>query len=184
MTVVGALLAGGESRRMGRDKSAIVVGGQTLAERALATLRSVSDRQVVLGHGRGCPDDVPRLPDAAAGEGPSAGLRALLHSGLGDVYVVLPVDMPGVRPEHLTQLLAAGGQRDAACFTVAGELEPLPCVLAARASPPAGERRLARLLAALSPALVPLPETEAALLRNLNNPEDLDAEGRRGPGFG
>lgn len=169
---------------MGRDKSALVVGGQTLAERALATLRAVSDRQVVLGHGRGCPEDVPRLPDTAPGQGPSAGLRALLASGLGGLYLVLPVDMPGVRPEHLTRLLDARGERSAACFSRGGELEPLPCVLAASAVLDADERSLVRLLQALSPALVPLPETAAADLRNLNHPEDLASEGRRSAKFG
>jgi len=76
MTVVGALLAGGESRRMGQDKSALLLEGKTLAERALATLAAVSDRQVILGHGRGCPPDVARLPDAVPGQGPSEGLES------------------------------------------------------------------------------------------------------------
>ena len=165
---------------MGQNKAALVVDGQTLAERALATLRSVSDRQVILGHGRGCPEDVPRLADATPGEGPAAGLRALLGSGLGDVYLVLPVDMPGVQTEHLAQLLRARGERSAACFSLKGAIEPLPCVLAAQAALGTDERSLARLLPALSPVVVPLAEEEAAHLRNLNHPGDLAAEGRRG----
>lgn len=180
MTVVGALLAGGESRRMGQDKSALVVGGSTLAEHALATLRAVSDRQVILGHGRGCPPDVPRLPDAVPGQGPSEGLRALLASGLGDSYLVLPVDMPGVTPEHLRRLahaLIIG--HVAACFSVAGTLEPLPCALVAGATLVPGEQRLGALLAALQPAVVSLADDDARQLSNVNSPEDLAAIMRR-----
>lgn len=175
MMVVGALLAGGESRRMGRDKAGVLLDGKTLAEHALAALRAVSDRQVVLGHGRGCPDDVPRLPDAEPGQGPSAGLRALLASGLGDLYVLLPVDMPGVRAEHLAKLLAARGEARAVCFARAGRLEPLPCAIATDAVLPAGERSLHALLSANALVTVELSETDAAALRNINSPADLDS---------
>ncbi|MCC7073682.1 MAG: molybdenum cofactor guanylyltransferase [Deltaproteobacteria bacterium] len=175
MIVVGALLAGGESRRMGKDKSALVLEGQTLAERALATLAAVSDRQVILGHGRGCPGGVPRLPDAVAGQGPSAGLRALLASGLGDAYLVLPVDMPGVTPAHLQRLVAALAGHHAACFVRAGVLEPLPCALDAGAALAPGEQRLGALLQGLRLARVLLGDNDADDLRNLNSPDELEA---------
>lgn len=177
MKVVGALLAGGESRRMGRDKAGVIVDGQTLAERALAVLGQVSDAQVILGHGRGCPTELPRLPDVEPGAGPSAGLRALLASGLGDRYVVLPVDMPGVRAEHLAALLAACAHHRAACFVRGSAetrtLEPLPCVLDAGARLPPHLRSLQALLRENQPALVPLSEQGPDPLRNLNHPEDL-----------
>ncbi|MBI1945582.1 MAG: molybdenum cofactor guanylyltransferase [Deltaproteobacteria bacterium] len=184
MIVVGALLAGGESRRMGQDKSALVIGGRTLAEHALATLAAVSDRQVILGHGRGCPADVPRLLDAVPGQGPSEGLRALVASGLGDTYLVLPVDMPGVTADHLRRLLVALPGHGAACFTLSDQLEPLPCALVRSAELRPGEKRLGALLAALQPARLALTQPEAESLRNLNHPEDLASEGRRRPPFG
>lgn len=177
MRVVGALLAGGASQRMGRDKAGLMLDGQTLAERALGVLRQVSSAQVILGHGRGCPPEVPRLPDEEPGAGPSAGLRALLASGLGDRYVVLPVDMPGVRAEHLALLVAACSTHRAACFVRgddASHLEPLPCVLDAAAQLAPGERSLQALLRANQPAWVPLPGESRDLLRNVNLPEDLD----------
>ena len=177
MRVVGARLAGGASPRMGRDKAGLVLAGQTRAERALGVLRQVSSAQVILGHGRGCPPEVPRLPDEEAGAGPSAGLRALLASGLGDRYVVLPVDMPDVRAEHLALLIAACGAQRAACFVRghdATALEPLPCVLDAAAQLAPGERSLQALLQANHPARVPLPEEGPDPLRNLNLPKDLD----------
>lgn len=181
MRVVGALLAGGESRRMGQDKAGVVLRGQTLAEHTLAVLRQVSDRQVILGHGRGCPEDVPRLPDAEPMAGPSAGLRALLASGLGDVYVVLPVDMPLVEPTHLRRLLDAAAGTRAACF-VRGEVrEPLPCVFPAGARLPEGERSVLALLAANDATTVPLAAVDADWVRNLNTPEDLETASRRRP---
>ncbi len=173
MTIVGALLAGGESRRMGTDKSALVLDGATLAERALATLAAVSDRQVILGHGRGCPADVPRLQDAAPGQGPSEGLRALVASGLGDLYLALPVDMPGVTPDDLRRLVDALAGHAAACFELDGVMEPLPCALDGRAALAPRERRLGALLLALRPALVQLDDADAARWHNVNRPDDL-----------
>ena len=46
--VTGAVLAGGASRRMGRDKALIDVGGRTLIDRALDVMADF-DQVVVLG---------------------------------------------------------------------------------------------------------------------------------------
>jgi molybdenum cofactor guanylyltransferase len=160
--IVGVLLAGGQSSRMGRDKAGIVVEGKTLAERAIETLRAVCERVVVLGHGRGCPSDVPRIPDD--GEGPA---RALAKLPTGDVYVVLPVDMPLVRAEHLRVLMEARGERRAAHY----ENEPLPLVFVgaiARDAAPA----LRGMIETMDPVVVKI--TDRLMFANLNTPEDLD----------
>ena len=45
--ITGILLAGGRSRRMGQDKAALVLGGQTLLQRTATTLAPVADGTVV-----------------------------------------------------------------------------------------------------------------------------------------
>jgi molybdopterin-guanine dinucleotide biosynthesis protein A len=104
--VVGAVLAGGKSSRMGRDKAGVAIPGDvTLGARAIAVLREVCDDVVILGHGRAMPSDVARLEDAVDDAGPLAGILALLKSGRAETYVVLAVDMPGVNTHHVRSLL-------------------------------------------------------------------------------
>ena len=199
--VIGVLLAGGKSARMGEDKAALVlpgaIDGETLGARAVRVLRAVCDDVVCAGHGRGVPEDVVRIPDA--GGGPLVALvgalaHALAADALADAawFVVLPVDMPGVDAALLARLLALRAASDGAshgashgaravCFAVEGVLEPLPLVLAAEALAPLasgvarGERRLGDAVRALAPATIALAGEEADLLQNLNTPADLHA---------
>ena len=50
-SILGAVLTGGRSRRMGRDKAAIVVENRSLAERAVAVLAEVFSDVVVVSNG-------------------------------------------------------------------------------------------------------------------------------------
>ncbi len=115
----GLLLAAGASRRMGRPKQLLDLGGHTLLERALsAALASTLDRVVlVLGHeaslirrALGSSLEHARLevienPDHAKGISTSiiAGLRAVEASH--DHVVVLLADMPGINAALIDLLL-------------------------------------------------------------------------------
>lgn len=211
--ITGILLAGGKSARMGRDKGALMIGaggadgagrardgrdgrddasaavGATLGARAAATLRAVCWRVVCVGHGRGVPDDVPRIDDP--GDGP---LVALAHASASaivgaetTVLIALPVDMPDVDAALLQRLLVARAKRDAraACLALddigaqpeEARAEPLPLVLskdgarALRDAVASGERRFGDAVRALAPALVRV----AKLPENLNERADFDA---------
>lgn len=103
---IGAILAGGQSRRMGRTKAAIrLPSALTFAEHACQILSPHVDRTVVLGHGEGAPSELLRIPDATESAGPVSGLLALLRSGLADEYLVLSCDMPFLTTELLALLL-------------------------------------------------------------------------------
>lgn len=193
--VRGALLAGGKSRRMGRDKAGVVVDegtGATLGDLALAALRAVADDVVILGHGRGLDDALPRLTDAMPEAGPTGGLLALLEAGGAALFVVSAVDMPGVGAPELRLLLDALGaspEAGAAVFAESGEqgFAPLPMALRAEALQAVstacarGERRLGQVVGALRPTVLqPRTSTTEA---NINTLEDLERwSGRRRPG--
>jgi molybdopterin-guanine dinucleotide biosynthesis protein A len=184
MRIVGALLAGGQSRRMGRAKAGVVVDGETLAARALALLAEVAPAVVVVGHG----DDVPRsahigrIDDTRPGAGPLAALEALLASDRGDVYVVLPVDMPRLTATTLRRVLAAlHDDADIAVLAGPNGYEHLPFAMRARALPLVrgllheGERSLHALLARAAVATVARGDDDAARdeLANVNTPDDV-----------
>ena len=77
MTVLGALLAGGDSTRFGSDKALAVWRGRSLIEQAADALRGCSDEIVICGR---VSPGVQNLNDRPqAGLGPLGGLNAALH---------------------------------------------------------------------------------------------------------
>ena len=185
--VHGLVLAGGASRRMGRDKAALRLDGQTLLERAVALLAASLDQVFVSVNPNQSEDTLRRrynlIVDSYADAGPAAGLLAAHDYDPAAAWLVVGCDMPGLRPMHVTELLR---QRDpAAVATVwqsAGDdgLEPLcalyePATLAAftthvrgggRASPRDWlERRKVKRLVAAS----------ADELRSANTPAEFES---------
>jgi len=185
---VGVVLAGGSSSRMGQDKATLVVGGQTLAERAAATLARVCPEVVVADRGRGVVPGL-RSVDDGPGQGPAAGLLGAARALPGRALLALACDLPAV-PEALLAALAGGEAEWAAADLVIPRtrrgLEPLvarygPRALAAlEEQVAAGDYAPRHLLRRRELAGVVVEEHELArfgdparFLANVNAPEDL-----------
>ena len=82
----GVVLAGGASRRMGRDKALMELDGEPLVARAVRLLSGVcSDVAVASGDGRrldGAGLGVRQVADVVPDAGPVAGIAAGLEAGL------------------------------------------------------------------------------------------------------
>lgn len=104
--VTGAVLAGGMSTRMGRDKAQVEVAGRSMLDLVVDALSAACDRVVVLG-----PERVGResWPDTGAGSGPLAGIATALHRADSDHVLVVAVDNPFVRADTLRHLVALAG---------------------------------------------------------------------------
>ena len=89
MRTLGAVLAGGRSRRFGSDKAVATLDGQTLLDHALSALRPHCDAVAIVGRDGGIAD-WPR-PDM----GPLGAIAGALHhaaaNGFGQVLTA-PVD--------------------------------------------------------------------------------------------
>lgn len=105
-SVLGAILAGGTSSRMGRDKAEVAVGGQTMLDRVVAAASPVCDRVVVLGPER---DGLESWPDTGTGSGPLAGLATALEKTEADQVLLIAVDNPFVRSETLAGIIDLAG---------------------------------------------------------------------------
>ncbi|MGZ4257883.1 MAG: molybdenum cofactor guanylyltransferase [Gaiellaceae bacterium] len=169
--LTGILLVGGASSRFGSPKAFAYLNGETLAERAWRILGETADERIAVGKQR----DGLALPFAVLDDGSEtraalAGLVAGLRAAPTELCVVLPVDTPLVTPALLQEL--ADGCADAAAPTTT----PLPSayrksalrVLERRLE--AGELPLHEALAELDTARL---ELDAALLVNVNTPDDL-----------
>lgn len=94
-SVAAILLTGGASRRMGRDKSLLIVDGTTLAVRTAALLHLVVESAVEVGPGA---SGLPHFSEPTPGEGPLVaiveGRRALREMGQDGAALVVACDMP------------------------------------------------------------------------------------------
>ena len=107
--LIGAVLAGGTSRRFGRDKVAEVVGGVALVDRAAGTLAEVF-AEVVVVSSRDVVSDWPRIPDLRPPCGPLGGIEAALRRAEErrlDGAFVLACDLPLVTPETVRRIALA-----------------------------------------------------------------------------
>ena len=191
---VGAVvLAGGRSSRFGRDKLAEPFDGRPLLHHAIAAVQAVAGEIVVVV----APGDEPAVPegarivhDAAAFEGPLAGLSAGLEALDADIERVIVVagDMPTLQSAVLSSLLAAlDDSIDLALLEVSAAAVPLPMALrreagleATRRSLASGERRLRALpgvlrTTAISERTWRRDDPTGATLRDIDTQADLEA---------
>ena len=111
-----AILAGGRATRFdGRDKSALVVDGNTILDRQLDELSSLSDDIMIVGEApearslAEAPQARRRIADIVPGCGPLGGLHAALTAALGDAVFVVACDMPYVTAAFAEYLFSLAG---------------------------------------------------------------------------
>lgn len=176
----GAVLAGGASRRMGRDKAFVEVGGVPLAAIAAAALRGAGAAPIVAVGG-----DAERLAalgldpvaDRWPGAGPLGGIVTALSAAPAGVVVVLACDLPFVTAEAVEAVAGALGDADAAVPEVGGRLEPLLAAYRDTCTAPFTEA-LAAGRGAVRDALARVRVERVTLadprwVANANTPEDL-----------
>lgn len=134
--VLGAVLAGGESRRLGRDKAGERVAGERMVDRAVAALRAhCADVVVVSSRAQTPAGDWPTIPDLRVGCGPLAGIEAALDRGASDgasAVFVLACDLPLVGGGVVAKVLDGLAGARAAAVEREGDpdFEPLCAVYA------------------------------------------------------
>ena len=131
MDLSAVILAGGQSRRMGRDKAWLELDGRPLIARAEELVRILGVREIFIS-GRvetdysllGC----PVLLDERPGLGPLAGIERALQSAGEPLLLVLAVDLPRMTPAFLNTLIRHCQAETGAVPERAGMLEPLAAV--------------------------------------------------------
>jgi len=106
MSLLGAILTGGRSTRMGEDKSEVQVDGVSMLVRVAEAVRPVVDQLVLLGPFR---RGWVSWPDAVHAEGPLAGIATALTRTEHDRVLVIAVDQPFVAVGTLERLAGLGG---------------------------------------------------------------------------
>ncbi|HWA25931.1 MAG TPA: molybdenum cofactor guanylyltransferase [Lacunisphaera sp.] len=186
--LTGAVLAGGQSRRMGRDKATLLMDGQPLWQRQVRLLRSLGANPVAVVRrpsqaALGLPSDIPLWQDTVANIGPLAGLHAALAAARTDWLAVVATDMPALDGSWFNWL---GKSCSTGCGAIArrndGIFEPLAAIYpqaamgeveSRLAGPDHSLQSLARWLVAQQRLVaVPLPAANAGQVVSWNTPAD------------
>jgi molybdenum cofactor guanylyltransferase len=194
ITLAGVVLAGGESRRMGRDKATLPYpgtsgGGATMVEHVLSiAAQRCEPLFVVAAPGQPLPQLQARvLRDEVQGLGPLAatglGLRAAAEAGARLAFVSA-VDMPLLTADLIDDLVRLALETNAEVVSPwDGRTHYLAAVyrtdLADRIDGlvAAGERRMSALIDSSDAQQIVLPDSRA--LTNLNTEDDLRTLARR-----
>ena len=181
------ILAGGLSRRMGRDKAALPAGDGTLIEHIARRLAPVVEETIVAGaSGRHHLRGTTMVDDRYPGLGPLAGIHAGLLVARSPLVWVVGCDLPDVDPGLAALLCGLAGDVDAVVPRIDSEPQGV-CAVYDRALAPriegllaAGERRVKMLLAAsnvryVTPGELRAVDPELLSFRNINTPAEYRA---------
>jgi len=188
MKISAVLLAGGESRRMGQDKSTLVFRGKPLWQTQLQLLRELQPSEIFLSARLDPvwrPMDVQFIPDQPPSRGPLSGLAATLLRIRTDHLLALAIDMPLMSADFLRSLHHGIKPCCGVMPMVRDRAEPLAAIYPKAAA--------SDLIAALSSGVdlslqsvakkliaqrklraVSVSQNEEICFRNFNEPHDLD----------
>ncbi|MEI7617475.1 MAG: molybdenum cofactor guanylyltransferase [Actinomycetota bacterium] len=191
--LVGAVLVGGSSRRMGRDKALLQIDGVRMVDRVAAVLTAAGCSKVVAVGPSPLAGNLVHIDDLYPGQGPLGGvLTAMRSMGELDSWLcVVACDLPWLDVASIDALLRAAAAAGASTSSTAGgpntddvdvvvartdRLEPL-CALwnpgcrdAVQQAFDAGQRSLLQVFAGLNVIEVPV---DRLALRNVNTPDDM-----------
>lgn len=144
MRCSAVILAGGQSRRMGRDKRFLTLDGESFIERLLKLASSFADEVLV---SLAIEEQAERLPEGSfrvvldenPGMGPAHALITAAKRASFEVLAVMPVDSPLLEPQLYRLLLREIPGYDAAVPVVGGFAEPLHAVYSTQALITKGE---------------------------------------------
>jgi molybdenum cofactor guanylyltransferase len=173
-----AVLAGGQSRRMGTDKALIDFDGQPLAVHVAKQLSPISDDVFVV-----CKQpldlSVPEVLDELEEHSPLSGIISALYAAQHEYVFICACDMPFVSTDVVEKLVAAIGDAPAVVPRHDGKIEPLHAVWSKQALPRLeeiwgeGERAVHRALHTLEARVLDVDEGQTFV--NVNTRGELDA---------
>jgi molybdenum cofactor guanylyltransferase len=132
MQVTGIILAGGQSRRMGRDKAFLPFGRGVLIERVIEVIQQVTPNVILITNS---PDQyqrfgLPMFADVIPDAGSLGGIYTGLISTKMPYGLCLACDMPFVTPDFLHLLCDTAAQADVVIPRNAEDFQPLCAVYA------------------------------------------------------
>jgi molybdenum cofactor guanylyltransferase len=187
MNISAVLLAGGESRRMGTDKAALLFGGKPLWQIQLDLLWKLDPTEILVSARTDPswrPSAVQFVADLAPSRGPLSGLTASLSRIRTGHLLALAVDMPFMTERYLRSLCDQIESGRGVLPIIGDRAEPLAAIypadgyvdlVAALSGTEFSLQTLTKKLVETGKLkALSVTKEEQKLFENLNEPADLD----------
>jgi molybdopterin-guanine dinucleotide biosynthesis protein A len=188
MNISAVLLAGGESRRMGKDKATLLFRGKPLWQIQIELLRKLAPTELFVSARTDPlwrPADAQFVADDPPSRGPLSGLAASLGQMRAEHLLALAIDMPFMTEKYLTFLCNQIEPGRGVVAKIDDRFEPLAAIYPQEALPNVQSalsgtdfslQTVAGCLAAAGKLqVIPVESQERKLFLNLNEPVDLRA---------
>ncbi|WP_052464916.1 formate dehydrogenase accessory sulfurtransferase FdhD [Geoalkalibacter subterraneus] len=197
--ITGVILAGGESRRMGCDKSLLPVAGARFIDHIYRKMTELFDEVIIVTNSPGLYQDIPcrKVPDIYYGRGALAGIHSGLCHAQNQRIFVAACDMPYLNTDLIRTLCHHSEQSDVVIPQSPNGLEPLHalyhknCLGAIENTLDRGRRRIVHFFPQVRVSEVAITAVNAVdpqgkSFRNINTPEEyfhcrLTADGTSAP---
>ena len=189
MNFSAVLLAGGESRRMGKDKAILLFREKPLWQIQLDLLRKMQPAEILVSARKDPtwrPDDVQFVSDDSPSRGPLSGLAASLIRIRTTHLFALAIDMPFMDEEHLRSLCGRIQPGRGVLPMIGDRAEPLAAIypieaevdfVAALSGTDFSMQTLTnQLVKAGKLRVIKVSDQERSFYRNLNEPADMEDE--------
>ncbi|HHT15897.1 MAG TPA: molybdenum cofactor guanylyltransferase [Clostridiales bacterium] len=180
-----AILCGGQSRRMGRDKAFIRLGEESLLRRLAKVGKGFGERLVSTDHRLMAKETGFRMvPDIQKDCGPVGAIYSVLAAMKSEAVLTLPCDMPFFPAALAREMLSAMPDTAKALMLTgrSGRAYPLcavfrkSCLPTVKEHVETGKLKAVPMMEVLGAVHMTLPEKfSEKVLMNLNTPEDLEA---------
>lgn len=183
--VTGVILAGGESRRMGSDKSLLPIQGARFIYHVYQRMASLFDEVIIVTNSPELYDEIPcrKVPDIYYAQGSLAGVHSgLAHAKTEQIFVV-GCDMPFISSAVVREICSHAAAGDLVMPHSSSGHEPLhalyskSCLPAMERVLDAGLKRIMLFfdqvkLVELSAAAIRRLDPQEKSFQNINTPED------------
>ncbi len=183
--IAAFILAGGASKRMGRDKAFLTLGGSTLLERAIGLVNSITRNVTIIGNAAKFGAYGRVMEDIYPGCGPLGGIHTALRQTRAELNLMIALDTPFIEEKFL-HLLVSTARGCGAVVTVPQtyrQLHPLCAVYRSdfvslcEEALAQGQNKIDRLFAGIAIKIIDEDEMirlnfSPQMFRNLNTPEE------------
>jgi len=128
----GVILAGGSSKRYGRNKAFLEIGGIRLIDRVAEEMKNVFERVILVTNEKKGYEylGIPMVEDLIKGLGPIGGIYTGLMTISDQAGVFVACDMPFINRQLVRYMVDIRDNHSAVVPLVANEIEPLHAIYA------------------------------------------------------